>query len=247
MGRMRIPFTSQAQSPDTALLFPARAGPNASFLEGTDLGALFNARATDDKFVARVGAFNGTGLGAGSTHSRGTLLAARVDLNPLGAFSFDESGPTREDFRVGIGAGVVWHPYTTFDSAGYEDVQFQDLRASASIRAAVQGVHAIGEVLLRQQQDNLSNRPQQSTGAYGQLGWYLPQGVEPVVRMGWVEEDQTFFPRQTWWGEAGINVYPFLHGQRVDQLKLTLQYVGEFHVVENEQAHGTLAQAMLIF
>ncbi len=247
IGRMRIPFTSQAQSPDTELLFPDRAGPNSSFLEGTDLGALVSGQAPEDKVIARLGAFNGTGLGIGRTHSRGMLYAARIDVNPLGAFSFEESGPTREAFRVGAGAGVVWHPYTTFDSAGYADVEFKDLRASASIRAAMQGVHIIGEVLFHERQDSLSSRPQQSLGAYGQAGWYLPTGIEPVARLGWVEEDQTFFPRQTWWGEAGLNVYPDLEGERVDQLKLTIQYVGEFHVVEDEQAHGALAQAQLSF
>ena len=31
-GRMRIPFTSQAQSPNTDLMFPERSGPNETFL-----------------------------------------------------------------------------------------------------------------------------------------------------------------------------------------------------------------------
>ena len=246
-GRMRIPFTSQAQSPDTNLLFPDRSGPNDSFLGGTDLGVLVNGQDTEKRAVVNLGVFNGSGLGAANTLERGVLYTARLDINPLGGFSFDESGPTRDPFRVGIGASVAYHPLTTFDSAGYEDVSFQDIRASGSFRMAIEGIHAIVEGLFRSRVDSLSSRPTESLGAYGQLGWYLPLGVEPVARLGWVERDRTFFPRQTWWGEAGLNFYPFADEEIPDQLKLTLQYSGEVHVAEDEQAHGVLVQAQLTF
>jgi len=246
-GRMRIPFTSQAQSPDTNLLFPDRAGPNSRFLEGTDLGGLLHANASENRAVAQLGVFNGSGLGSASTSERGVLYTGRLDLNPLGGFSFDESGPTKDSFRIGLGAGVAYHPWTTFDSAGYKDVLFQDLRASASFRMAYEGIHAIAEALFRSRIDSLSSRPAQDMGAYGQLGWYLPFGIEPVGRLGWVEQDRTFFPRQTWWGEAGLNFYPFANEQSTDQLKITLQYSGEIHVIEDEQAHGLLVQAQLTF
>ncbi|MEE2750131.1 MAG: porin [Myxococcota bacterium] len=246
-GRMRIPFTSQAQSPDTNLLFPDRSGPNSSFLEGTDLGGLLHAKAAENRAVLQLGAFNGSGLSSANTAERGVLYTGRVDLNPLGGFSFDESGPTTESFRIGVGAGIAYHPWTTFDSAGYKDVLFQDIRASASFRLAFEGIHAIAEGLYRIQTDSLSSRPTEALGAYGQLGWYLPFGIEPVGRLGWVEHDRTFFPRQTWWGEAGLNFYPFANEQSTDQLKLTLQYSGEIHVVEDEQAHGVLVQAQLTF
>jgi len=40
----------------------------------------------------------------------------------------------------------------------------------------------LGEYLRRVQTDSLTHRPVEATGGYGQLGWYLPVGVEPIRR-----------------------------------------------------------------
>ncbi|MGB0640883.1 MAG: hypothetical protein ACPGTU_16200, partial [Myxococcota bacterium] len=51
LGQMRIPFTSQAQSPNTDLMFPERAGPNQVFLRGSDLGVLAETNLWDKKVL----------------------------------------------------------------------------------------------------------------------------------------------------------------------------------------------------
>ena len=247
LGRMRIPFSSQAQSPDTALMFPQRSGPNDSFLKGTDLGGLLVAHVGEEHLVARIGAFNGTGVVAGTAPQRGVLYSARVDINPLGGFSLDESGPGIGPLRIGVGAGALYRPYTTFDSAGYEDVSVQDLRLSTSLRMAFLGLHIQAEGLYRQQTDSLTQRPVQTAGAYGQAGWYFPIGVEPAARVGWVSEDRSFSPREVQWVEVGVNYYPYRDEEPADRLKLTLLYLGEDRITEGEQAHGLSGALQLKF
>ncbi len=244
IGRMPIPFTSAAQSPDTALLFPDRAGPNAAFLADDDLGGLGELN-LGGRLLASAGLFNGTGVGAGSTSDLGVLYLGRVDVNPLGDFDFDETDPLSSELRVGVGAGVIYNPYTSYDAAGYADVQFSDLRGSVSFRMAVAGLSVAVEALRRYQTDSLTQRPVEATGAYGQAGWYLPMGLEPIFRLGWAVEDQSFDPRQTVWTDAGFNLYPVQEEGSKDTVKLTAQYISESRVTELETARGLSVQAQI--
>lgn len=244
LGRMPLPFTSQAQSPDTALLFPQRSGPNRVFLADDDLGGLLSYD-LDGIVIARAGLFNGTGVGPGASSELGALYLGRVDVNPLGDFDFDETAGADAPFRVGVGAGVAWHPYTSYDSAGYPDVRVSDFRGSASVRVAVSGLSVSGELLRRLQVDDLTDRPVEATGAYGQAGWLLAFGVEPIFRMGWTAEDQSFDPRYTVWTDAGFNVYPGFDGPDPDAVRITAQYLSENRVTEQEAARGLSAQVQV--
>ena len=244
VGRMPIPFTSQAQSPDTALLFPQRSGPNSVFLADDDLGGLLELD-VDGIVLASAGLFNGTGVGAGRSSNQGALILGRVDVNPLGDFAFDEIAGTDAPFRVGIGGGVAWNPYTSYDSAGYEDVHVSDFRGSASLRMAVAGFSVSGEVLRRYQIDDLTHRPVEATGAYGQTGWLLAFGLEPIFRMGWTADDQSFAPQTTIWTDAGVNLYPGFDGDNPDAVRFTVQYLSENRVTEQEVARGIAARALV--
>ncbi len=246
MGRMPIPFTSQAQSADTALLFPERSGPNSVFIADQDLGGLVNVNA-GDVLLVKAGVFDGASAGALSSSTRGALYLARVDLHPLGEFEFDEGDPLRSDLRLGLGGGLAWHPYTAFDSAGYQAVSVNDLRATGSLRVAVSGLSAGAEVLWRQRVDDLTSRPQSALGAYGQLGFFTPVGLEPIARVGWTEEDRSFDPQATRWMDLGLNIYPFVDREHPDVLRLTAQYVSENRVTEGEAARGGALRAQLTF
>ncbi len=248
-GQMPVPLTSAAQSADVALLFADRAGPNDLFLADDDLGALVEAFAPDQIVQARVGLFNGTGTGA-SGGQRGVLYLARVDVQPLGEFTFDETDPTRTDARLGLGAGLIWHPYRAFDGVGFPRVRVNDLRAAVSLRAGVAGFHVALEALHRLQVDGLSNRPVTASGAYIQGGWRLPAGIEPIFRFGWAVEDRSFDPRATVWTEAGFNLYPAIGNEVVakrDDLRVTVAYQGEHRVTEGESAHAAVASVVLGF
>ncbi len=245
VGQMRIPFTSQAQSANTKLMFPERAGPNEVFLQGTDLGGLVETNLFGERILGSVGVFNGTGTAISYGEQQGVLYTARLDVNPLGSFGFNETSEWKGPFRIGVGAGVIHNPYTAYDSAGYPTVRVQDLRSSLSGRIAFYGLHVSGEFLMREQQDSMSRRPVWATGWYGQTGWHLPLGFEPVFRMGEASVDESFDPRETQWIDAGLNFYPAQASDRPDRVKLTAHYLSEDRVTEGERAQGVSALAQI--
>ncbi len=244
VGQMPVPFTSTAQSPDTALLFPTRAGPNAVFLADDDLGGLIELDGAG-LVQAKAGIFNGTGTGV-TGGQRGVLYLLRVDVLPLGEFGFDETNPLRSEPKVGFGVGGIWHPYRSFDSAGFVRVAVNDFRGSASVRAGVAGLTVGAEALHRVQLDDLTQRPVRASGAYAQGGWVLPIALEPIARVGWVVQDATFDPRTTVWIDAGINVYPaFADTERRDRIRVTAAFQSENRLTEGETAQGATMQLLL--
>jgi hypothetical protein len=246
MGRLKVPFTSQAQASDTALLFSDRAGPGKIFHADDDLGALVLVDLAD-RVNTSLGLFNGDGMGVDAADAQGVMYMARLDINPLGNFDFDESRTQSQELRFGVGGGLIWHPYTVFDSAGYDNLFVGDLRASASVRLAVAGLSLSGEYLYRLQRDDLTDRPLEATGAFGQAGWRTPLGLEPIFRMGVLVEDQTFAPRTTRWLEGGMNFYPYTQSEDPEGVRFTLQYTGENRVTEQEMAHGMVALLQLLW
>jgi hypothetical protein len=247
VGQMRIPFTAQEQSPQTALMFPQRSGPNEVFLKGPDLGALAVLTIQDDLVRASLGAFNGSGAPVGESEERGLVYSARIDANPLGRFPFGEGDLERGRLRIGVGAGFLYYPATVYDAAGYLASRIRDLRASASFRLAARGVYLQAEVLRRQRTDSLSSRPVVATGAYAQGSWFLPVrapiGWAPIARIGYAAEDQGFAPRDTLFLEAGLTAYP--RPDQPDSLKVVAQYLGERRLSEGEDAHGAILQLQL--
>ena len=247
LGRMRIPFTSQAQSPDTDLMFPERAGPNATFIRGSDMGGMVKTNFLDERILASAGVFNGISTNLFDSQRRGVLYTGRLDINPLGSFGFSETSEWKGPFRLGLGSGIIHNPYTAFDGAGYPTVGVTDTRWTASSRIAFYGLYLSGEFLMRQQLDSMSSRPEWATGWYGQAGWHLPRGLEPMFRMGEATVDESFDPRKTRWIDAGMNFYPAPKAKRTDQVKLTLQYLREERIDENETAQGMSARAQVLW
>jgi hypothetical protein len=247
VGQMRIPFTAQEQSPQTALMFPQRSGPNEVFLKGPDLGALAVLSVQGDLVRASIGAFNGTGKPVGESEERGLVYSARVDANPLGPFPFGEGDLERGRLRIGLGAGFLYYPARVYDASGYLGSRIRDLRASASFRLAARGAYFQAEVLRRQRTDSLSSRPVIATGAYAQASYFLPVrspvGWAPIARIGYAAEDQGFAPRDTLFLEGGLTVYP--RPDDPDALKVVAQYVGERRLTEGEDAHGAILQLQL--
>ena len=248
-GQMRIPFTAQNRSPNSALMFPRRSTPNNVFLFGTDLGGLVKLAIFDDRLDVLGGVYNGTGTAAGLTNERGALYAGRIDINPLGGFDYSEGDLSRGRFKFGVGSGLLYFPTKIFDDAGNDTrTRSRDLRASASFRMQVRGFYLQGEFLRRQRTDSLSALPEIATGAYGQTSFFFPVykelGMAPVGRFGWTALDQSFDPLVTYYGDAGLALYVGRE-ERVDALRVLLQYVGEVRVTEEETAHGAALQVQL--
>ncbi len=253
-GGMRIPFSLQQQSSNTSTLFPNRSRPNEQFLSGADFGAQAGVEAFDGILLASVGAFAGSSLGlnvgegAGPINvtGRGVVFSGRVDVNPFGDFPFGEGGPYQRDFRLGVGFGALVRPLTLFDvNTGTEPRSVLDVRMAASLRMSVQGLYLSVEYFRRQQSDSISFRDEVADGAYAQAGFYFPVagpvGLEPIARVGFVNEDQTFDPRLTGYLSGGINLYPTTDVGKGDGVRFTLQYLGQRRFTEVEEAHGVRA------
>jgi hypothetical protein len=260
-GQMRIPFTVQHQSPNTALLFPERSGPNEAFLSGTDAGLQASwgpgSQATGmfaNRLQAKVGVFGGSNASAAtgiSGREQGPVLALRLDTSPLGTFPMAERAVLLGPLRVGIGGGLLYRPGVRFDDGGFIEAKLQDLLLSGSLRVSGGGFHLQTEVMRRSQTDSVSDRAARTTGAYVQASQVLPfrdpVAVEPLGRVGWTERDQDFDPRTTWWVDAGLSIYFHPTERTPGRLKLILQYVGEYRVTEGEKAHGALSQLQMSF
>jgi hypothetical protein len=253
-GVTRIPFSLQAQSKNTSLMFPTRSHPNEKFLSGADIGAI--ARGEFAGGIARVslGAFTGNSLGLGVPNAvaRGVVLAFRGDVNPFGAYAYGEGDPKRGPFRLGLGFGTIFRPVTLFDErTGTEPRSAYDFRLAASLRMAYQGVSLAAEYFRRQQTDSFSSRPEVADGAYAQLAWFILLadrfGIQPMVRAGFVATDQMFDPRLVGYIDGGFNFYPVASGDEPDQVKLTLQYLGERRFTEEAEAHGGALAVQLKF
>ncbi len=235
LGERRIPFTSQSRVHDTELLFANRSGPADAILKGRDLGGGVELRLFDGRLHASAGAFNGDDVLREMRvyRSRGLLYSARLDIAPLGEFKTCTS--CRDLPRFEVGAGVAFHPYTSFDKAGAEDVRVQDLRVSISGQGTWAGVLAAGELLLRRQRDTLSSRPESALGAWGQLAWLSPLRIEPVARFGFMESDQSFDPRTTRWLSVGLNYHPVTNTSR--ELLVGFEYGRESRITEDATAN----------
>ena len=247
LGRMRIPFTSQAQSPNTDLMFPERSGPNQAFIKGSDMGGLLMTDLFEGRLKGSVGVFNGTSTNALTASRQGILYTARVDVNPLGDFGFSETSEWAGPFLIGLGAGAIHNPYTAYDSAGYATVSVTDTRTSVGGRMSFYGLYVVAEYLSRQQLDSMSARPVWGSGWYGQAGWHLPMGLEPMFRMGTATIDESFDPQTTRWIDLGLNFYPAIKAKRADQVKITLQYLSENRVDEDERAQGISSRVQVSF
>ena len=253
IGAMRIPFTLQQQSANTALIFASRSSANEVFLSGADVGALLYGDILDGRIVTSFGVYNGTSLGLelDNTADRGVALSFRADVNPFGAFPFGEGDHQDSPFRLGLGFGMLYKPATSFDErTGTEPHAVNDVRLAASLRMAFRGLYFAAEYFRRQATDDFTFRPQIADGAYGQLAFFFKIvnfGLEPIVRVGFTAADQSFDPRFIGYTDAGINLYPEARGDDPDRLKLSLQYVGERRFTEDEDGHGAAAALQLKF
>ncbi len=248
-GQMRIPFTVAHQSANTALMFPTRAGPNEVFLSGSDRGMLGKLSFLDGRTRASFGAFHGGSLLLSSElkNTRGLVYSMRTDVEPLGELPGTENDFERGPFRFGLGFGLLYRNANVYDSTGYEATVERDVRVSASLRAMFAGIYLQSEFLRRQQTDNLSSRPQQTTGYYGQASYYLPLGgkvaLSPIARVGKTIEDETVKPLETLFIEGGLAFFPAADQEHPNDLRILLQYVGERRISEEgENAHGATGQ-----
>jgi hypothetical protein len=254
VGVMRIPFTAAQQTDNTALLFPKRARPNEAFQSGADIGGHLHTSLWAERITASLGAYNGTSLGLGIVDAvaRGMALALRIDVAPFGAFPFEEGDPSVGPFRLGVGFGGLYRPATVFDErSGQEKTSIEELRMSATLRMAFKGAYVGVEYLRHQRTDALSSRPELADAGFAQASFFFrvhdAVALEPIARLGFVAEDETFDTRNTGYLEAGASVYPLADAKKPDQVRVTALYLGTRRFEIIEEAHGAALSARLLF
>ena len=251
LGQMRAPFTRQNQTQNDNLLFPRRNQISNVFRLVPDLGGQTELHFADRRARLTGGIFNGTGLAFDASRERGPLYAGRVDIEPLGEMAQCECDILVRRFLFGVGGSLLYRPYRLFDEVGNDTLtRVRDLYASASVRLAAYGFYAQGEFIRRQRTDNLSERPFISTGAYGQMTYFFrineTLGLAPLGNVGWVLLDEASNPQRRYFTQDGIALY-MANDVYPDALRVSLLYLGEWRLDEQESAQGGTVQIQLKF
>ena len=251
LGQLRIPFTVQAQSSTTNLLFPERSASTEAFITGTDLGLLLSLNSETGIFQSRIGIFNGTNAKPfAESNERGLLYNARMDINPLGLFPFSTTDVQRVGLRLGFGFGILYRPTQSYDETGFEQSQSRDLKGTVSFRLSYRGLSFQSEFLRRQKTFSLLHRPIIATGGYAQIAYYFPTpliGFAPIARISNTVQDQSFDPRSIYWARGGLAFYLFPNSKNPEATKITLYYTYENRVTEKEIAHGGSLQIQMLW
>lgn len=252
LGQMRVPFSKQNKTQNGSLLFPRRNQVVTSFLVSSDLGGLVEADFADKRLSLSGGVFNGTGLAVSRDNRRGPLWSAQLEVAPLGPLKGYESALELEKKpRFVVGTGMLYSPYRLFDSAGNDTLtRARDLLISGSAKFVMHGFYIFGEFIRRQVTDNLSSRPFLSTGAYGQVSYAIPAGkklfIAPLGNFGWAATEQAVTPLNRYFTSDGIALY-FPNEHRLDAVRVSVLYEGEWFVDEGESAQGGTLQVQIKF
>jgi hypothetical protein len=252
LGQMRVPFSRQNKTQNNSLLFPRRNQVVTSFLVSSDLGGLLEADFADKRVTLSGGVFNGTGLAVNRDNRRGPLWSAQLEVAPLGyVCGYECALELDKRPRFAIGTGMLYSPYRLFDSAGNDTLtRARDLLVSASAKFVMHGFYVFGEFIRRQVTDNLSSRPFVSTGAYGQISYAIPVTkrafIAPLGNFGWAATEQAVAPLNRYYTSDGIAVY-LPNKKRLDAVRVSLLYQGEWLVDEGESAQGGTLQVQLKF
>ncbi len=104
-GQYKVPFGLQQLTSSGRLQFVDRAITDSKFVPARDMGVMFGGTAAGRKVGYEAGVFNGSGESLRQTRES-PLWAARVFLNPLGAYALSEGASDAADkpvLHVGVG------------------------------------------------------------------------------------------------------------------------------------------------
>jgi len=89
-------------------LFPERSLANDTFNLGRDQGLQASGSFADKMLAYRIGIFNGNGPNIGNPDNH-HMVSGRFDLDPLGAYAYDEAGWTSDRLLLTLGASGTWN------------------------------------------------------------------------------------------------------------------------------------------
>lgn len=216
VGQWKVPFTDSQMMSDTTLLFPDRPLPIdglkygdvklTGFSHSRDAGVALLGDFADHRLEAQLGAFNGDGANVFPTADEGYLAVARVQVAPLGEFKYDEVDFERGEPRLAVGAAATYEATPAFDDAGDRDGGTGELRVGGELRFAASGFSVNAEGLYGLVTPSEGD-PTRLLGAYGVVGYYLPVGLAPAVRVSRLDPSLDAEDDGVTSVEAALNVY----------------------------------------
>ena len=113
-GQFKPPQARQELTGAGKQLFPERSMANDTFNLGRDRGVQAAGSFAGKLVEYRAGIFNGNGP---NTHNADAnhMFAARIDMNPLGAYAMDEAGWSADNPLLDLGASAAWEKVTSAD------------------------------------------------------------------------------------------------------------------------------------
>jgi len=201
IGQYKVPYSRQDQTDEAYLLFPDFARVTQFFAPARGGGAGVTAHGmlggdNDDLFEYNAGVFNGEGQNVSGNDGPGLMGAARVAVNPLGSFGYDETAVNApEDFRFAAGAGVV---YDADDSVTVASIPVGDVDTTTwglDAAARFSGFVAQAEYFATNFDPDASGSSDfDFWGWYAQLGYMIPETTfQLAARYGMLTDDDGLF------------------------------------------------------
>jgi phosphate-selective porin OprO/OprP len=183
MGQFKAPFGLQQLTSSGRLQFVDRAITDGKFVPAREMGVMVSGTAAASRLGYAAGLFNGSGESA-RQENRSHLWAARVFVNPIGAYSLAEGALDGGDTVVlHVGAGVHGgDPIRGRAAAGV--VEDADSQTAFNLEVALNGprFHTTAEYFwMSDEQSNPAAGPDiSSRGYHAQAGYMVVPGRAEV-------------------------------------------------------------------
>lgn len=116
IGQAKVGQSRQELTSSGKQLFVDRSLANDTFNLGRDIGLTAKGQFADHLVEYMAGVYNGNGPNQGNQGSD-HMLAARIDINPLGNFKMDEAGWPEDKPLLNIGASYATEKMTNADDS----------------------------------------------------------------------------------------------------------------------------------
>lgn len=252
-GYMRMPFSLAQSAVIANAMFPTRPEPTIIFQGGADAGLMAGYETKEGELRVKAGLFDGLSLGLTLPQliTRGPVVVASIEVSPLGGMKAQEADFGESPFRIMVSGSFLYRSASAYDPTGYAGLDLQDTRFTGALRLGFKGIFVQGEYLQAVQTDDRSNRARITRGAYGEASYYAAikkkVGISPLARIGWSEQDESFFPLHVVSLHGGLAFYPRGDVPDPGVLRFVLQYRSERRIEERETGYGGVLSAMLRF
>lgn len=191
-GQFKVPFSRQRQTSTGKFQFLERSLATDEFQQDRDQGIELHGNVGRSFFSYHLAVFNGNGPNTSANENGGHLYVARAEINPLGAFGYEEPDVGwSETPKVALGGGYALNERKTVLVAG-KPVNEDILSESIDLAAKYRGFSIVGEYFSKRETPEPSSMKKvDKEGFYTQAGYFvLPRRLEVAGRYSVVNPDK---------------------------------------------------------